>query len=62
MTTAEKEKIVEGWPHPYPEYLALLGWSRDEQLKKPTNTEEDKRKIEAEYEQKLNRMMAESNH
>jgi hypothetical protein len=60
MTTAEKEKIVHSWPFPFPEYLELLGWSRDEKLKSPGRTEDEKRNIEAEYEEKLNRMLGET--
>jgi hypothetical protein len=59
MTISEKEKLVKTWPFPYPEYQALLAWSRDQQLKRPGCTEENKREIEAEYEQKLNRMCPE---
>jgi hypothetical protein len=59
MTAAGKEKIVQTWPFPYPQYLELLIWSRDQRLNSPACTEEDKREIEAEYEQKLNRMFAE---
>jgi hypothetical protein len=56
MTTAQKETIVQSWPYPFPEYLALLRWTRDEKLKSAGRDEDDKRKIETDYEEKLNRM------
>ena len=58
MTTADKEQIVESWPFPYPEYLGMLAWSRDQRLNSPACTEEDKREIEADYERKLDRILA----
>lgn len=59
MTTAEKEKIVEGWPHPFPQTLDVFKHTRDDMLKDPDRTEDEKRKIEADYEAKLDRMLAE---
>jgi len=57
-TTADKEKIVETLPFPYPEYLEVLARSRDQRLNSPACTQEDKREIEAEYERKLDRILA----
>jgi hypothetical protein len=56
VTTAEKETIVQGWPHPFPETLEVFRRTRDDMLNTPSRTEDEKREIRAEYEAKLNRM------
>jgi len=56
MTTEEKEKIVETWPYPWPEYASLLRRFRDESLKAPDRSPDERREIQGEYERELNRL------
>lgn len=55
MHTEEKEQIIEGWPYPWPEMLGIFKSSRDEALKR-AESEDEKRQILVDYEQKVDRM------
>jgi hypothetical protein len=56
MTTSEKEKIIEGWPYPWPQHLSFLRKSRDAKFDAPDS---DKQHVRVEYERQLNRLFEE---
>jgi hypothetical protein len=60
MTTADKEKIIQTWPHPFPQTMEVYRRTRDDMLNSPGRTEDEKRQIKTEYEEKLNKMFEEN--
>jgi hypothetical protein len=53
---AEKEKLVGSWDYPWPEMLSLYQQFRDSRLNKAEDDSE-RNAIQAEYEQRVNRMI-----
>jgi hypothetical protein len=57
MSIEQKEAIIRGWDFPWPEFLGILLAGKDEHLKSPDVTEEEKLEAERVYELEVDRLL-----